>query len=175
MKACSVDAITSRGNGDTVLIVGCCTALATLVPVTLYQTGVLHRLPDPPFRVFDSEQITMSHAAHPLGIPDGVLGLVSFGTTLALTLVATRHPAARKLLGAKLTLDASAAAFNSGRQVVSFGKLCSWCTGTALAAGVMAYAGRKTILETWEEAVLRVAVLFDGQSRAAGKACARYG
>ncbi len=155
MKSYSVDAITSPNSSDTLLIAGCCTALATLVPVTLYQTGALHRLPDPPFRVFESEQITMSHAAHPLGIPDGVLGLASFGTTLALTLLARRHHVAKKLLGAKLTLDASAALFNASRQVVSFRKLCSWCMGTALAAGVMAYAGRNAIQEAWREAVPR--------------------
>ncbi len=153
MKACSADEVTSMAGSDTLLIVGCCTALATLVPVTLYQTGALHRLPDPPFRVFDSERITMSAAAHPLGIPDGVLGLASFGVTLALALPARRHRAAKQLLGAKLTLDASAAAFKVGQQVVSFGKLCSWCTGTALAAGLMAYAGRKTIKGSWLEAV----------------------
>ncbi len=162
MKPLSGDAILSPGSGDKLLIAGCCTAMATLVPVTLYQTGALHRLPDPPFRVFDSEQITMSHAAHPLGIPDGVLGLTSFGATLVLTLLARRHHAAKKLLGAKLTLDASAAAFNASRQVVSFGRLCSWCTGTALAAGVMAYAGRKTIQEAWVEAVSQLARLFGG-------------
>ncbi len=153
MKRCSADEVTSLAGSDTLLIAACCTALATLAPVALYQTGALHRLPDPPFRVFDSERITMSAAAHPLVIPDGVLGLASFGVTLALALLARRHRAAKQLLGAKLTLDASAAAFNVARQVVSFGKLCSWCTGTALAAGLMAYAGRKTIKGSWLEAV----------------------
>jgi hypothetical protein len=70
-----------------------------------------------------------------------------------LALLARRHQKAKQLLGAKLTLDASAAAFNAGRQVVSFGKLCSWCTGTALAAGMMAYGGREAIHETWSEAL----------------------
>jgi uncharacterized membrane protein len=155
VRSSSADAILSSGGGDKLLIAACCTALATLVPVTLYQTGALDRLPDPPFRVFDSERITMSRAAHPLGIPDGVLGLASFGATLALTLLARRHHAANKWLGAKLTIDASAAAFNASRQVVSFGKLCSWCTGTAIAAGVMAYGGRKTIKDAWVEAASR--------------------
>ena len=137
---------------DRLVIGSCCVALATLVPVALYQTGILPRLPDPPLRIFDSERITMSAAAHPLGIPDGLLGLASFGTTLVLALLARRHQTAKKLLGAKLTLDASAAAFNAGRQVVSFGRLCSWCTGTALAAGMMAYDGREAIHETWSAA-----------------------
>ena len=96
-------------------------------------------LPDLPLRVFESETITASAAAHPMGIPDGLLGLASFGTTLALALLARRNGTAKKMLGGKLALDISAAAFNASRQIVSFGKLCSWCTGTALATGVMAY------------------------------------
>jgi uncharacterized membrane protein len=143
----------SSDADDRLVIGSCCVALATLVPVALYQTGILPRLPDPPLCIFDSERITTSKVAHPLGIPDALLALGSFGATLALALLAKRHRAAKRLLGAKLTLDASAAAFNAGRQVYSFGKLCSWCTGTALAAGLMAYGGRDTIYHTWAEAV----------------------
>ena len=135
-----------------VVLGSCCVALATLVPVALYQSGLIARLPDPPLAVFDSEKITQSAAAHPLGIPDAWLGLASFGTTLALAIMARRHRGAKRLLGAKLMLDGSAAAFNATRQVISFGKLCSWCTGTAIAAGVMAYGGRHAIQDTWSEA-----------------------
>ena len=127
----------------------CCVALATLVPVALYQTGMLSRLPDPPLTVFDSERITASPDAHPFGIPDALLGLGSFGATLALILLERRSAFAEKMLGAKLTLDIAIAALNASRQVTKFGKLCSWCTGTALAAGVMAYEGRETIRATW--------------------------
>jgi uncharacterized membrane protein len=126
----------------------CCCALASLVPVAMYQLGALDSLPDPPSRIFDSERITSSKAAHPLGIPDSLLGLASFGTTLALILLAKKHKPAKTLLGAKLALDASAAAFNATRQIVSFGKLCSWCTATALSSGVMAFAGRHIIHQT---------------------------
>lgn len=153
MKPSCSSQLTPLLKDDLFVIGSCCVALATLVPVALYQTGILRRLPDPPLRVFDSDRITTSAAAHPLGIPDGWLGLASFGTTLALALLARRHQKAKQLLGAKLTLDASAAAFNAGRQVVSFGKLCSWCTGTALAAGMMAYGGREAIHETWSHAL----------------------
>jgi uncharacterized membrane protein len=145
----------SAADGDSMVVAACCVALATLTPVTLYQTGVIAQLPDPPMRVFDSERITTSKTAHPLGIPDGLLGLASFGGTLVLALLARRHKTARQLLGIKLTLDGSVAAFNAGRQIVEFRKLCSWCTGTALAAGVMAYAGRHTIADSWEEAASR--------------------
>ena len=145
----SAGSVTSSKAGDVILLSACCTTLVTLVPVALYQLSITPSLPDPPYFLFDSETITSSKAAHPFGIADSLLGLASFGTTLALILLAKRNPVAKKLLGAKLTMDAAAAAFNAGRQVVSFGKLCSWCTGTAIAAGVMAYAGRNVIRETW--------------------------
>lgn len=133
---------------DAVMLGACCCALASLVPVAMYQLGALDSLPDPPSRIFDSERITSSKAAHPLGIPDSLLGLASFGTTLALILLAKKHKPAKTLLGAKLALDAAAAAFNATRQVVSFGKLCSWCTATAVSAGIMAFAGRHVIHDT---------------------------
>ena len=126
----------------------CCAALATLVPVALYQTGVIQHLPDPPLPVFDSDRITLSKMAHPLGVPDALLGLGSFCVTLALILISRNHRPPRKMLGAKLALDGAAATFNMGRQVIRFRSLCSWCTGTALAAGIMAASGRRLIPET---------------------------
>jgi len=143
------DSITCSKARDAVLTGACCATLATLIPVVLYQTGMISSLPDPPSAFFDSEEITTSKAAHPLGIPDGLLGLASFGMTLGLILTARRSPVAKRLLGAKLTMDVAAGAFNAGRQVISFGKLCSWCTGTAIAAAVMGYAGRDLIRDTW--------------------------
>lgn len=145
-----------RPNGmSSWMLGGCCAAIATLIPISLYQTKIIGSLPDPPGSLFASETITTSKAAHPLGVPDGLLGLASYGTTLALILLSRRHAPAKNLLGIKLTLDAGAAAFNSGRQVISFGKLCSWCTGTAFATMVMVYAGRKTMIESFESAKLQ--------------------
>ena len=139
-------------RNQALMIASCATTIATLIPVALFQTGVLDSLPDPPSRVFDSNWITQSKTAHPFGIPDALLGLASFGTTLTLILLAKKSSTARELLGAKLAIDASAAAFNATRQIVRFGKLCSWCTGTALAAGVMAFAGRENIAEALKRA-----------------------
>jgi uncharacterized membrane protein len=89
------------------LLAASCTAVASLVPVALYQLHLISKLPDPPLSVFDSEQITMSKTAHPMGIPDGLLGLASFGTTLTLALLAKQNRTAKKLLGVKLGMDAS--------------------------------------------------------------------
>lgn len=134
------------------MLAGSSVAIVSLVPVALYQMKTISHLPDPPSEVFNSDAITSSGQAHPFGIPDALIGIASFGTTLALVLASRRSVTARRLLAAKLALDTTAAAFNATRQLVSFGKLCSWCTVTALAASVTAYGGRAVIQESFEEA-----------------------
>lgn len=129
------------------LVIATSAALATLAPVVAYQLGLLKRLPDPPGAIFDSEKIATSKAARPLGIPDGILGMGSYGATLALALLMRKHPEARKLLALKLVGDASLAGFNLVRQVVLFGRLCSWCTGTAICTAAMIVAGRKIVAQ----------------------------
>jgi uncharacterized membrane protein len=120
-------------------------AIATLVPVALYQCHAIENLPDPPGAWFDSEEITSSKAAHPLGVPDSLPGLASYGVTLALAILSRRSVLARKLFGAKVVLDGGLATVNVIRQVLSFRKLCSWCTGTALMTAVLVPAGRKYV------------------------------
>jgi uncharacterized membrane protein len=127
-------------------IAACTAALATLVPVLLHQTGALNHLPDPPGDIFDSDRITESRSAHPLGIPDAVLGLASYSVTLALLLAARTQPKARPVLALKLLGDGALASFNVVRQLTGFGKICSWCTGTALATAVMLMASHKVLV-----------------------------
>lgn len=134
-------------TSDTALMAATSAALLTLLPVAAHQLGCLDHLPDPPAKIFASDRITESKAAHPFGIPDGLLGLASYGATLSLIILARRHPQARRLLRIKLMADGSLAAFNATRQLVSFGKLCSWCTGTALCTAAMLVAGRELILQ----------------------------
>lgn len=130
------------GCRDSWMTGACCVALAGLVPIALYQLGVLNHLPDPPGKVFASDQITSSKAAHPFGIPDSLLGLASYGTTLGLLVASRKSSLCGYLLGAKLCMDGAAAGFNSVRQVVSFKRICSWCMVTAGATAVMVFAGR---------------------------------
>jgi len=130
---------------DTALIVATSAALLTLFPVAAHQLNLLPHLPDPPSAIFSSDHITESNAANPFGIPDSLLGLGSYGATLALIFLSQRRPMARKLLAMKLIADGSVASFNVVRQLVSFGKICSWCTGTALCTAAMLFAGRKLL------------------------------
>jgi uncharacterized membrane protein len=128
-----------------IAIASCSVAILSLLPVAAHQLGGLKHLPDPAGDIFDSDKITESKAAHPLGVPDSLPGIASYTVTLALLLTARRSKVARALLGLKLSADASAAGFNVVRQVVTFRKICSWCTATAAATGPMVYFGKKML------------------------------
>ena len=128
----------------TLSIVFCASALAFLVPVVLRQLDVIDELPELPGKIFDANHIVMSKTAHPLGIPDAILGLGSYGATMALLVYATpSRPVVRGLLHAKLLLDGTMAARKARGQVKQFGRVCSWCMGTALATAGMVHFGRK--------------------------------
>lgn len=132
-------------SSNSLVVAGTLAAILTLLPVAAHQLGALDHLPDPPSCIFASDRITESDSAHPLGIPDSLLGLGSYGLTLTLALLARKHDRARKLLAMKLIADGSVAGFNVVKQVVSFRRLCSWCTGTALCTAAMVVAGRSLI------------------------------
>lgn len=104
--------------------------MAFLLCIALRQVRLLKHLPDPRGDVFDSDGIVLSKEAHPVGVPDGVLGLLSYGATAWLLAFST--PDRATLLRAKLVCDGSAAAFNAVRQVVVFGRVCSWCMAVAI-------------------------------------------
>ena len=136
---------TNDSTFPTALVVAGSVALLTLLPVAAHQLGCLEHVPDPPGRVFASDEITESAAAHPLGIPDSLLGLGSYGVTLALSLGSRKNQNVRKALVLKLLVDGSVAGFNVVRQMVLFRRLCSWCTGTALCTVAMLVFERATI------------------------------
>lgn len=121
-------------------IAGCTAAIATLVPVALYQSGAIPHLPDPPGSRFDSDRLTTGPGSKPLGIPDSYLGLASYGTTLALLLSQRRTPIMNVARHAKLGLDATMAGTKAAGQLRK-GKYCSWCLGTAAATGAMLWFG----------------------------------
>lgn len=137
----------ANSGSDKVLLSATSAALLTLIPVAAHQLGYLRHLVDPPAKIFASDEITESATAHPFGIPDSLLGLGSYGLTLTLIVLARSRPRVRKLLTFKLIGDGAVASFNVVHQVVKFGKICSWCTGTALCTAAMMLSGGRLIAE----------------------------
>lgn len=136
-------------KNERIALLCCGAALASLIPVALFQVKALKKLPDPPGAIFDSERIVTSKDAFPFGIADGLLGLGSYGIALSLLLAAgtsrgQRNSFLQTSLKGKLLLDGSMAAWNAVKQVRRFHSICSWCMGTALATGARTYFGWKS-------------------------------
>lgn len=58
--------------------------MAAMGTVSLFQTGVIKHLPDPPIEGFDSDKVNSSDTAYALGVPDGTLSLASLAANIPL-------------------------------------------------------------------------------------------
>ena len=55
-----------------------------MAAVSLFQTGIVKHLPDPPLDGFDSDKVNSSDTAYALGVPDGTLSLASLSANIPL-------------------------------------------------------------------------------------------
>src|SRR5215469_9206800 len=55
---------------------------ASMVPVALLQTGIVHHLPDPPIKGFHSDAANSSLIAYQFGVPDGPMAVASFAANV---------------------------------------------------------------------------------------------
>lgn len=125
--------------------------------VTLYQTGVVRRLPDPPVPVFDSSKVDASDYAYKrLNTPDGVMMLVSYGVTAWLASAggqdrASTVPLLPLAMGLKVVGD-TAFALELGREEWQENKaLCAYCqvaTLASLASLALAYPETRRAVQT---------------------------
>ena len=91
--------------------------------VSLYQTGIVRHLPDPPLPGFDSDRVDASGEAYEtLKTPDATLGIASYGATLALIGMGTADRARSQpwiplAAAAKLAYDSAGAAWLTAEQI----------------------------------------------------------
>lgn len=110
--------------------------------VTLYQTGILKRLPDIlPVKVFDAEKVDASDYAYKrLQMPDAPLMMLTYAGTAALAAAggaerATRQPALPLTFAAKAWYDLATCLKLGQEEWAENRKLCSWCqVATAISA-----------------------------------------
>jgi uncharacterized membrane protein len=107
------------------------TAMAQIV--SLYQVGIVRRLPDPPLEIFDSTKVDASDYAYKrLQTPDAFMMLASYAVTAWLAGAggknrATQTPLLPVALGLKTVLD-TATAVELGREEWQENKaLCAYC------------------------------------------------
>ncbi len=114
-------------------------ALGSMGLVSLYQTGIIQHLPEPPLPFFDADKVDASEEAYAvLQTPDAVLALISYAATAQLASMggrdrATKQPWIPLMLAAKLAFDALQAGRLSVDQVAKHRTLCFWCLLAAAA------------------------------------------
>ncbi len=106
--------------------------------ISLYQSGVLRRLPDLPGKIFDSNQVNAARKAYALGLPDGTTGAALFAVNMMLATAGGSRRSGRPawmdlLLGASAVSGAGAAFQYLYDMVFKQSKACPYCIVGGLA------------------------------------------
>lgn len=121
------------------IVISSLAGVASMAPVTLYQMGIIKRLPDVPAKLFDSNKVNASRTAYLFGMPDGPISLAGHAINLALATVGApgrsqRRPWLAWLASAKAGLEAAVAVRYLFYQMpVKEGKWCPYCITDAVA------------------------------------------
>ena len=112
--------------------------LADFSLISLYQTGVIKRLPDLPFPIFDTNKVNASKSAYQLGVPDGPVSSLAYSATMVLASAHGSECAGRKsvfdaALGVTVAANAIGAVVYLNDMIFKQKKICVYCiTGAAI-------------------------------------------
>lgn len=106
--------------------------------VTLYQTGIIRHLPDPPLAIFDSDKVDASTYAYKrANQPDAPAMMITYGITAALASMggqnrATQSPWIPIAMGAKLVTDVVTNLTLAREEWAENKKFCAYCQTASL-------------------------------------------
>lgn len=118
--------------------------MASMAAVSLLQTGIVRRLPDPPIPRFNSCAVNSSDTAYALGVPDGTLSLASFAANVPLAAWGTADRAQEQpwiplAIAGKAAVEAIVSSWYFLQMPLKEKAWCGYCVVAALAsAGVFA-------------------------------------
>lgn len=112
--------------------------MTAMAAVSLFQTGVVKHLPDPPLESFDSDKVNSSSTAYMLGVPDGTVSLASLAANIPLaawggTRRAQEQPLIPLAIAAKAALEAAVAGWYFYQMPTKEKAWCGYCIVGALA------------------------------------------
>lgn len=125
-------------------------AAGSMALITLYQSGIIEHLPEPPLPYFDADKVDAAPEAYSMfSMPDAAIGLGNYAATLALAVMAGENRAEdRPWIPLALTAKTFVDAFQAGKLSVSqwtqHRAFCFWCL---LAAGATFVAAPLTLPE----------------------------
>lgn len=107
--------------------------------LSLYQTGIIKHVPEPPLPMMDADKVDASAEAYEkFDTPDAILGIGSYAATMALAAMggsdrARETPWIPLALAAKVAFDAANAARLAIDQPTKYKAFCFWCLVAATA------------------------------------------
>jgi len=120
--------------------------IGAMTAVSLFQTGVIKHLPDPPIDGFDSDKVNSSDTAYALGVPDGTLSLASLAANIPFAAFGGEHRAEEQPLipiafAAKASIEAVVAGWYFYQMPTKEKAWCGYCIVGALANwGIAAFS-----------------------------------
>jgi uncharacterized membrane protein len=112
--------------------------------ISLYQTGIIEHLPEPPLPFFDADRIDASGEAYSrLSTPDAVLALGTYAATAALAAMggedrAREAPWIPLALAAKVAFDVGQGLRLTIQQWSHYRAFCFWCLTAAASSFIAA-------------------------------------
>ena len=130
--------------------------MSAMTAVSLFQTGIIEHLPDPPIKDFDSDKVNSSDTAYALGVPDGTLSLASLAANIPIasfggTNRAEEMPLVPIAAAAKASVEAVVAGWYFYQMPTKEKKWCGYCIVGALANFGIAALSLVEAKKAWKE------------------------
>ncbi len=130
--------------------------MSAMTAVSLFQTGIIKHLPDPPIKDFDSDKVNSSDTAYALGVPDGTLSLASLAANIPIAAFgdenrAENQPLVPLAFAAKATVEAAVAGWYFYQMPTKEKKWCGYCIVGALANFGIAALSLVEAKKAWKE------------------------
>lgn len=136
MKSTSIDQALRNESSDDLDIRRKIVALSALglldfSIISMYQAGVIRRLPDLPLSVFDSNSVNASKEAYQFGVPDGPVSATVYALTMVLATASGTARSGRKpvwdlLFGGAIAGNAAGAVYYL-YEIFKQKKICLYC------------------------------------------------
>lgn len=110
--------------------------IADFAFITLYQSGAINRLPELPFKVFDSNKVNAAPEAYSMGAPDGAISTLLYAAGMVLatwggTETSGRKPVHDVALGSVVAANTAGAIYYLGDMIFKQKKVCPYCIAGA--------------------------------------------
>lgn len=104
--------------------------------ISLYQSGTINRMPELPFKAFDSNKVNAAEDAYMMGAPDATISTLAYAGAMVLstwggTEASGRKPVHDVALGAVVGSNAAGAIYYLFNMIFKQQKVCPYCIAGA--------------------------------------------